>query len=468
MCAAAAGAGLHNRLRRGSSQFALLTPDGVTPAPAIWEVVDAAGAVLQRSGVRLGDVVAVRVTPSLTYLSTLLAVWAAGCVPAVVDHRAGDGELRRACAALGPRCVVGTAAAPPGAITRFRTSVPTTVKAWDRPRDAGVEPPPADVALVQLSSGSTGTPKIIARPGPALLAELDRFRAVPGWVGGGERLLLLNSMTHSLGLVGGLLHAMDVGAEICVASSSFPRDVADAAARHRPDLLSGVPAQFALLARLARGSLGTDLRATVSGGETMPKHVRSAFAARHGIAVGQSYGSTETGVLAMDVSGPEPPAVGPVLPGVELTTDDGGVQVRMDRTPYLAGGGNRYRDGRLHLDDRGELGHDGVLTVRGRSDSLVSVGGLKVDLAEVEDVLRTAEFLSEAVVVWQDQSMHAYVEATGGVVMAQIVAHCGRYLAAYKIPREHHVLAALPRTPNGKLVRDTETLKAAARRAGGS
>ncbi|MFE2674403.1 AMP-binding enzyme, partial [Streptomyces hygroscopicus] len=199
-----------------------------------------------------------------------------------------------------------------------------------------------------------------------------------------------------------------------------------------------------------------------TGGETSPPHTAARFAGRLGIGVGESYGTTETGVIAMEVSGAARPAVGPAAPGVRLRVHEGELEVWLpDGSPYLHGsGGDRYADGWLRTRDRAELDASGAVRLLGRGDSLVVIGGLKVDLTEVETVLREHPRVSGAVVVHAGAT-EAYV-ATGpdGPAAGELLRWCRERLADYKVPRVVHVLPDLPRTSNGKLVRHREALLA--------
>jgi acyl-coenzyme A synthetase/AMP-(fatty) acid ligase len=95
----------------------------------------------------------------------------------------------------------------------------------------------------------------------------------------------------------------------------------------------------------------------------------------------------------------------------------------------------------------------------GRSDSLVVIGGLKLDLMEVETVLCGHPGVTGAVVVHAGVT-EAYVSTEGdhGPQAAELLHWCRERLADYKVPRIVQVLPALPRTPNGKLVRRREIL----------
>ncbi|MFD0566925.1 hypothetical protein ACFQ2M_36960 [Kitasatospora saccharophila] len=115
----------------------------------------------------------------------------------------------------------------------------------------------------------------------------------------------------------------------------------------------------------------------------------------------------------------------------------------------------------------------GRVTVLGRRDSQVSIGGLKVDLNEVEHTLAALPEVREAVVVFADGAIEAYLATEGAAAGANadatadadaVRAALARELAAFKRPRQLTFLPALPRTATGKLVRDSAALRAAAGR----
>jgi acyl-coenzyme A synthetase/AMP-(fatty) acid ligase len=123
----------------------------------------------------------------------------------------------------------------------------------------------------------------------------------------------------------------------------------------------------------------------------------------------------------------------------------------------------RWSDGWLHTRDAARVdGPGGRVTILGRRDSQVSIGGLKVDLTEVEQALGAVPGVTGAVVVFEDAAILAYAALDPGVGVEAVRARLARELAAYKLPRRIEVLAALPRTATGKLLRDNAALRAAA------
>ncbi|MGW2846862.1 AMP-binding enzyme, partial [Streptomyces sp. NPDC001274] len=79
---------------------------------------------------------------------------------------------------------------------------------------------------------------------------------------------------------------------------------------------------------------------------------------------------------------------------------------------------------------------------------------------EVEDVLYTHPAVREAAVVgvpdpYRGETVRACVSLRPGATVApeELTAYCAERLAAYKYPREVEILAELPKTASGKILR---------------
>ncbi|MFD1049353.1 long-chain fatty acid--CoA ligase, partial [Kibdelosporangium lantanae] len=118
-------------------------------------------------------------------------------------------------------------------------------------------------------------------------------------------------------------------------------------------------------------------------------------------------------------------------------------------------------DGWLHTKDAGRVEEGtGLVTVLGRLDSQVSVGGLKVDLTEVEHTLTELPGVEAAVILY-DKEITAFVQLNAGTTAESVEAALAERVAGYKRPRTTHFVPALPRTTTGKLVRDRIALRTA-------
>jgi acyl-coenzyme A synthetase/AMP-(fatty) acid ligase len=458
--AAPSGAGLRDLVERlldahpGELPYLAHGDDTVTRAQVrsavAWEA-----AVLAEHGVGEGHSVMLQIPPSYTQTEVLLALWQLGAQVMLADHRLKPAELAGLQELCRPQFLI-TADLPGRPPLGFQPRYEVVVS--HRPGGLAAA---GEHRLVQFSSGSTGVPKVIGRTTASLEAELQAFAGIEGMPTRGERVLLLSSTAHSFGLIAGLLHSLAVGAEAVFARRVSARDILADAEQHAVHAVFGAPFHYELLGTALALPALPALRAAVSGGEIMPPETAERFAERFGVRVGESYGTTETGVIAMDVSGASRPAVGRAAPGVRLRIVDDALEVRLpEGTPYLFGsGGDRYADGWLRTHDRAELDADGGVRLHGRSDSVVVIGGLKLDLAEVEAVLRRHPGVTAAVVV-HGGATEAYVStvAEGGPSAAELLRWCQDRLADYKAPRSVRVVPDLPRTSNGKLVRRRDVL----------
>lgn len=118
------------------------------------------------------------------------------------------------------------------------------------------------------------------------------------------------------------------------------------------------------------------------------------------------------------------------------------------------------RDGWYYTGDLGRLDKDGDLWIVGRVDDMIVSGGENIHPLEVEEVLARAPGVREVAVVgvpddrW-GQRVVACVVADEGIGAESLDAHClgAETLARFKRPREYRFVAALPKSPSGKILR---------------
>lgn len=345
----------------------------------------------------------------------------------------------------------------------------------DRWIDSGV----ADRGYVYFTSGTTGRPKGIRGSLRAVhhfvAWEIAEFGATTG-----TRVSQLTSPGFDAFLRDAFV-PLCAGGVVCAAPTS-PPPVGDGLARWlesaRVEILHCVPTVFRTLgsARVDPDRL-SGLRAALLAGE--PLHAsdvawwRGLFGDRAELV--NLYGPSETTMTKFfrrtteDDASARPVPVGRPLPGVSFRVlgrpepgaqgPAGGIgeveiEVPFPLPGYLGeeqGGfdpdGRRFRTG-----DLGRLRPDGELEVLGRRDSLVKVNGVRVELGEVEGVLR----LHQGV---QDVAVAAVANGPGTVLAAYHVgtaqeaglrAHAQHYLAPAAVPTVFVRMAEIPRTLNGK------------------
>jgi acyl-coenzyme A synthetase/AMP-(fatty) acid ligase len=441
-------------LLAGADGDICLRSDGPIDRATLRQMVAACQSRLAAAGLRAGGSLALRLPPSLAYVANLLAGWRIGAQVILLDHRLTQFEVDAALSRLAPQVVVAPESVK-GGLRTFVEVIETVSTYPGRPAET-------PHAVVQLSSGSTGPSKVIARTAEDLVTEIWRYTQIDGVPEPGERIIVLASMVHVLGLVGALLYGLHAGVELVPPERLTGDSILDAvAAQDTPATVLGVPFHIGLLTSTVDPPKLPQLKRMTTGGELQPAAVVAAFAEKYGVPLGNMWGMTEVGVIATDLFGEHRPSLMPA-PGLQVREVDGELLVSRPESPYIGlSDPSRWAAGWLHTKDAGAVDPDtGLVSVKGRLDSQVSVGGLKVDLTEVEATLGALPGVVAAVVMF-DEVINAYVQLTPDISAAAIEATLTERLAAYKRPRKLHVLEAMPRTTTGKLVRDRAVLREA-------
>jgi long-chain acyl-CoA synthetase len=119
-------------------------------------------------------------------------------------------------------------------------------------------------------------------------------------------------------------------------------------------------------------------------------------------------------------------------------------------------GQSPLEDGTFRTGDIGRLDADGFLTLVGRRDAMINVGGLKVSPVEVSATLERHPAVREAAVLGfpdgrDEEVVYAVVSLSESVGEVELVAFCRDNLAAHKVPRRIEIRDELPRTASGKV-----------------
>ncbi len=354
------------------------------------------------------------------------------------------------------------------------------------------EAPAESLAYVLFTSGSTGRPKGVA---------VERRQLLNYTLGVSERIgfppaahfALVSTFAADLGNTmifpaltsGGCLHVVES------ALLTDPETLADYSRRHPFACLKIVPSHLAaLLGGSARRDFLPAERLVLGGEAASWELIERLRAERPGCAVWNHYGPTETtvGVLAHPVTERHPNAaivpLGRPLPGsrVHLLDRDlrpvatwvpgelyvGGAGVargylgRPDLTaerfvpdPLGLPGGRLYRTG-----DRARLLPDGTLEFLGRVDDQVKVRGFRVELGEIESLLRTHPAVCEAAVAARQEDggelrlvAYAVPDRERRPTEAELRGFLSERLPEPMVPAAVVFLAALPLNANGKLDR---------------
>lgn len=347
---------------------------------------------------------------------------------------------------------------------------------------------PDDPAILHFTSGTTGTPKGALHVHGAIVYHVVSARfaldlhtddvfwctADPGWVTGTSY---------------GILAPLALGITSVVTECEFD---AEAWARLLVDEQVSVwytaPTAVRMLMRAWSGPLTLPaLRFVASVGEPLnPEAVRWGVEA-FGLPIHDNWWQTETGgiLIANTAAEPiKPGSMGRPLPGIEaavVRVKDGAVEVlptgeegeiairRGWPSMFREYIGNPERTARCFVGEwylTGDLARvdaDGYFWFVGRQDDVIKTSGHLVGPFEVEKVLTEHPAVVEAAVIGKPDPLayeviKAFVVLRPGFVASEelrldIVGHARTRLGAAIAPKELDIVASLPRTRSGKILR---------------
>jgi long-chain acyl-CoA synthetase len=340
---------------------------------------------------------------------------------------------------------------------------------------------PGETFVYQFSSGSTGRPKRVPRTHGQCAAEAGMYKALG--LTHEDRIFSAVPLFHTWGMGACLFGSAASGATIVILEDPHPfllrrRRALELLERERATVFPGVPFNFRLMAEAPAGADLSSLRLCFSAGTALPRASFEAFGERFGVLVRQLYGSTETGMIAANMSD-DPVAtfesVGSAVAGVKIEIVDDDLAVLPDgevgevtvASPAASSGYadadeasmQAFRDGRYFTGDLGRLGENGQLYLEGRKKLLIEIGGYKVDPVEVQDVIAAHPSVAEAIVVGvsgesaDEELVKAVVVPKEDCEEAELIAFCRERLANYKVPRTVEFRDEIPTSPLGKVLR---------------
>jgi acyl-coenzyme A synthetase/AMP-(fatty) acid ligase len=117
---------------------------------------------------------------------------------------------------------------------------------------------------------------------------------------------------------------------------------------------------------------------------------------------------------------------------------------------------NPYFDQRLYrTGDLAFVGEDGLIRFVGRKDSQIKLRGRRIELEEIEMVIRSVEGVENACVMFDQQSekIVAFIQSKTPMTLHGLRRHLIEKIPRTSFPSRLEVMEALPLTPSGKIDR---------------
>jgi long-chain acyl-CoA synthetase len=339
-----------------------------------------------------------------------------------------------------------------------------------------------DVAALLYSSGTTGFPKGVMLTQVNIASNTQEAARLSGYRSD-DTLAVFLPLFHVYGQ-NYLMHAaVQSGATLALFRRFVPHDVLTAIRELNITMFFGVPTIFiAVLAQdLSKYDLST-LRYEMSAAATLPEAISRQWTERFGRRIFEGYGLTECAPLACynDEHAHRFGSVGRAVKGFELAIFDeacnklpagaqGEIVIRgpgvmkgywakpeASASTLVQAHGHTW----LRSGDVGTMDEDGYVYIVDRVKDMINAAGFKVWPAEVEAYLYQIPQVQECAVyavpdALKGEAVAAAIVVKPGTLLTSdaVMAYCKANIANYKVPVRVDIVAALPKSPTGKLLK---------------
>ncbi len=342
-----------------------------------------------------------------------------------------------------------------------------------------------DVAVLQYTGGTTGVSKGAMLTHRNLSYNVQQARAwLPALRDGREVMLTALPIFHVFGMTVCMNLPVHLAATMVLLPN--PRDVpalVKAIERHRVTIAPLVPALFNAINQfpgVARRDLSS-VAVCVSGSAPLSVDVQERFEALTGGKICEGFGLTETspvthinplnglrkiGTIGVPIVNTDcrivdmETGVRDLPPGQEGELLIRGPQVMDGYWKKPEETANVLRDGWLYTGDLAVMDADGFFKIVGRKKEMIDASGYKVYPDEVDRALMSHPAVLEAATIGvpdprRGETVKSFVVLRSGMssTAEEIVTHCRKSLAAYKVPAEIEFMSELPKSAALKILR---------------
>lgn len=500
---------LQERAGEFGSQPALTFYDKTITYAELAAAVNRFASSLQARGVQKGDRVAIMLPNCPQYVIAYYGILQAGAIVTQVNPMLVERELAYLLKDSGAKMIVIYEPLYPRlAAVRGETAVEQAVTVslgappsvalaegdvtFDKFLAAGsgvVRPVPIepmhDVAVLQYTGGTTGRSK------GAMLTHRNIFANVLQCAEffkgtfelGKERYLTVIPLFHVFAMTSGMNLAIYQGAENILLPRFELKEVLETIRDKQPTVFPGVPTMYVAITNTPGvEQYGiSSIKTCNSGSAPMPLELMRDFESKTGAVVLEGYGLSEASPVTHcnpPFAARKPGTVGIGMPLTEYKVVDvatgtqelppGEVGELIIRGPQVMKGywnmpeetAAVLRDGWLYTGDLASIDEEGYVTIVDRKKDLIIAGGYNIYPREIEEVLYEHPAVREAAAIgvpdpYRGETVKAIIVLKDGQQASEedILAHCRKNLAAYKVPRIVEFRAELPKTNVGKILR---------------
>ncbi len=432
---------------------------------------------LLQAGVLPGQTVLMRLGNTVDFPVAFLGAIAAGIVPVPTSSQLTPSEVQGIIDHLSPVAILqGDGVGCP----ETETSVfdIDTMRLWrDLPMADFEMGAPDRLAYIIYTSGTSGIPRAVGHAHRAIWA---RQMMMQGWYGltGHDRLLHAGAFNWTYTLGTGLMDPWTIGATSLIPAAGVGHDqLAQLMQQHDTTIFAAAPGVYRNLLKSPIPPM-PKLRHGLAAGEKLSEHIRQDWVAATGTQIYEAFGMSECSTFISSAPGypATPGTLGRPQPGRRVAILDDAGQIVPRGTPGVIAvhrrdpglmrgyiGADEATDAKFRGDwfltgDQGSMDDEDQIHYLGRADDMMNAGGYRVSPLEVEHVLQGHPDISEVgatdIEVKEDvRLIAAFYTGPAPIDETSLQAWAEQRLARYKQPRFFVHVDALPRNPNGKLLR---------------
>lgn len=452
---------------------------------------------LLEAGATKGATVAILLEDPVEVIKAVLGTLKAGCVFVPLDSTMPEKRLLSMLSLVEPQwCVVEEKF-----IERVNSGSAKVISidgndfaSYFNPRRPNIQLGPDDMVYVYFTSGSTGHPKGIAgrRKG---IDHFIRWEVKTLGVGPGTRVSQVLPFSFD-GSLRDIFVPLTAGGTICVPPGKDTlldaREFVQWIDSQRVNIIHCVPSLFRAMGNQdLNEELFRDLKYILMAGEPLlPSDVKrwmEVFGDH--IQLLNLYGTSETTMAkfiyfvkpsdqerrSIPIGQPMEGAAALIVDAKGRPCPRGAVGEIYIRTPFRSLGyynapeltcevfipnpfNNDPNDIVYKTGDLARMLEDGNFEYLGRQDGQVKIRGIRVELEEIENVLRMHESVLDVAAIDREDAagynyLCAFVVLAGDTAAAQLREHCAAHLPDYMLPSAFVVMSELPRTISGKIDR---------------
>ena len=466
----------------------------------LYEDSDRIATALRKSGVAIGDRVAMCLPNCCEFVTVFFAIVKSGALAMPINMRLSTNEIATIFADAAPAAVffsegereVVDHICRGGAGRRF------VVGPSDDPTELSIasmlacQPEPIELpsehddCMISYTSGTTGHPKGVITTQANYIVGNGFLNAMYWKLSPDDRIVVTTPLAHrtAFARVGNMAV---LGATLYIMPRFDVNEAMQLIEAEKISLISIVPTVGRMMLPVieAEPTRFGSLRVLVATGEAFPAEIkRRLLKALPKLEIFSFFAMTEAGSLAMlkpDEQFDHGASVGRVTPGVEMrlvdadgqtvnTGEAGEIWVRcglpgqylLFRTYFNQPQAMRdaFQEGWFKTGDIGRFDADGFLYIVDRKKDMVLSGGYNIYSKEVEQVLLRYSGVADAAVVGVPDDVYgeavaAFIEPEVDVMLTEdeLIRWCASELASYKKPKHVVFLRELPRNSTGKVIK---------------